>query len=160
MVRNPNQDIYEFILELITRAAECDFVGLLHMQLKERLIAGINNGILQNKLLKLCNPTFKDVRAHCEQCRDIRASTSSMPSTVESTNMSSSVKTNSRKFMLQLEVSTQLHTFAHVTYSDKSYGYYASCGKRHSKYTSIPLRFMSPVWHNLSFNSFQRLRSV
>ncbi|VDP94571.1 unnamed protein product, partial [Echinostoma caproni] len=60
MVRNPNQGIREFILDLITQAAKGDFGDLLDVQLKDRLIAGINNAVLQNELLKLSNPTFKD----------------------------------------------------------------------------------------------------
>uniref|UniRef100_A0A183A0T2 Retrotrans_gag domain-containing protein n=1 Tax=Echinostoma caproni TaxID=27848 RepID=A0A183A0T2_9TREM len=97
MVRNPNQGIPEFILDLLTQAAKCDFGDLLDMQLKDRLIAGINNTVLQNELLKLSNPTFKDVRAYCEQYQDIRAATSSMPSTIGSTAMFNSLKTKSTK---------------------------------------------------------------
>ncbi|VDP84649.1 unnamed protein product [Echinostoma caproni] len=36
MVRNPNQGIREFILDLLTQAAKCDFGDLLDMQLKDR----------------------------------------------------------------------------------------------------------------------------
>ncbi|VDP70727.1 unnamed protein product, partial [Echinostoma caproni] len=49
MVRNPNQGIREFIVDLLTQAAKCDFGNLLGMQLKDRLIAGINNTVLQNE---------------------------------------------------------------------------------------------------------------
>ncbi|VDP87475.1 unnamed protein product [Echinostoma caproni] len=95
MVCNPNQGIREFILNLLIQAPKCDFGDLLDMQLRDRLIAGINNSVLQNELLKLSNPTFKDVQAHCEQDQDIRAATSSMPSTIESKAMFSSLKTKS-----------------------------------------------------------------
>ncbi|WP_204107599.1 hypothetical protein [Streptococcus dysgalactiae] len=91
MVRYSNHGILEFILELLTQAAKCEFGDLL--QLKVRLVAGINNTMLQNELLKLPTLNFKDARAHCEQYQDIRVTTSSMPSTIESTAMFNSVKT-------------------------------------------------------------------
>ncbi|VDP83913.1 unnamed protein product [Echinostoma caproni] len=92
MLRNPNQGIREFIFDLLTEVAKCDFGDLLDMQLGDRLIAGINNTVLKTELLKLSNPTFKDVRTHCEQYQNIRAATSSMPSTIESTAMFNSLK--------------------------------------------------------------------
>ncbi|VDP91627.1 unnamed protein product, partial [Echinostoma caproni] len=91
--RHVQDGIREFILDLLTQAAKCDFGDLLDLQLKDRLIAGINNTVLQNELLKLSNPTFTAVRAYCEQYLDIRAATSSMPSTIESTAMFNSLKT-------------------------------------------------------------------
>ncbi|VDP87889.1 unnamed protein product, partial [Echinostoma caproni] len=89
--------IREFILDLLTQAAKCDFGDLLDIQLKDRLIAGINNTVLQNETLKLSNPTFKDVLAYCEQYQDSRAATSSMPSTIECTAMFNSLKTKFTK---------------------------------------------------------------
>lgn len=105
MVRDPNTGIREFILELLTQAAKCDFGDLLDMQLKDRIVAGINNTVLQNELLKLSNPTFKDVRAHCEEYQDVRVATSSMPSTAEPTIMFNSTKTNSEKVNCQSGIS-------------------------------------------------------
>ncbi|VDP76539.1 unnamed protein product [Echinostoma caproni] len=49
--RNPNQGIREFVLELLTPVVKCG--DLLDMHLKDRLITGNNNIILQNELLKL-----------------------------------------------------------------------------------------------------------
>ncbi|VDP89957.1 unnamed protein product, partial [Echinostoma caproni] len=137
MVSNSNPGIREFILDLLTQAAKCDFADLLDMQLKDRLIAGIKNTVLQNELLKLFNPTFKDVLAYCEQHQDIRATTSSMPSTIESTAMFNSLKAESTKAHATAErfkPVTQSNSH-NVTYSDKSYGNCASCGKRHSRFT-------------------------
>ncbi|VDP89514.1 unnamed protein product [Echinostoma caproni] len=107
------------------------------MQLKDRLIAGINNTVLQNELLKLPNPTFKGVRPHCEQYQDIRAATLSMPSTIESKAMFNSLKTKSTEAHAtagRFKLVTQSNSH-NVTYSDKSYGNFASCGKRHSRFT-------------------------
>ncbi|VDP35067.1 unnamed protein product [Echinostoma caproni] len=41
VIRNPNQGIREFILNLLTQAAKCDFGDLLDRQLRDRLIVGI-----------------------------------------------------------------------------------------------------------------------
>ncbi|VDP91172.1 unnamed protein product [Echinostoma caproni] len=57
----------------------------------------INNTFLQIELLKLSNPRFKDVWDYCEQYQDIRAATSSMPSTIKSTLMFNSLTTKSTK---------------------------------------------------------------
>ncbi|VDP95333.1 unnamed protein product [Echinostoma caproni] len=144
MVSNPNQGIREFIMDLLTQAAKCDFGDLVDMQLRDQLIADIYNTVLQNELPKLSNPTFKDVRAHCEQYQDIRAATSSMPSTIESTAMFNSLKTKSRKVhatVRRFRPVTQSSSH-NVTYSDKSYGNCASCGKRHSRFT-CRLRYAS-----------------
>ncbi|VDP94763.1 unnamed protein product [Echinostoma caproni] len=97
MVRNPNQGVREFILDLLTQAAKCDFGDLLNTQMKDWLIAGNNNTVLQNEFLKLPNPTFKDVRAYCEQYQKIWAATSSLPFTIESTAMFNSFTTKSMK---------------------------------------------------------------
>ncbi|VDP92055.1 unnamed protein product [Echinostoma caproni] len=87
MVRNLNQGISELIMDLLTQAAKYDFGYLLHMQLRDQLRAVNNNIILQNELLKLFTPTSEHKRTHCEQYPDIRAATSSMPSTIKSTAM-------------------------------------------------------------------------
>ncbi|VDP95298.1 unnamed protein product [Echinostoma caproni] len=117
MVRSPNQGIRESILNLLTQAAKCDFGDLLDIE-----------------LLKVSNPTLKDVRAYCEQYQDILAATSSMPSTIESTAMFNSLKTKSTKAHAtagRFKPVTQSNSH-NVTYSDKSYGNCASCGKLHS----------------------------
>ncbi|VDP92412.1 unnamed protein product [Echinostoma caproni] len=129
--------IREFILDLLTQAAKCDFGDLLNMQLKNRLIAGISDTVLQNELLKLSNPTFKDVRVYCEQYQDIRAVTSSIPSIIEPTAMFSSLKTKSTKAHAttgHFKPVTQ-STSHNVTYSDKSYGNCAPCSKRYSRFS-------------------------
>ncbi|VDP91401.1 unnamed protein product [Echinostoma caproni] len=112
MVRNPNRGIREFILDLLTQAAKCDFGDLLDMQLKNRLIAGINNTVLQNELLKLSSPTFKYGRAYCEQYQDIRAATCRLPSNLQPCSIHS--RLNPRKLMLQPDVSNRLHNPPHT----------------------------------------------
>ncbi|VDP70166.1 unnamed protein product, partial [Echinostoma caproni] len=87
--------------------------------------------------MKRSNPTFKDVRAYCEQYQDTRAAISSMPSTIESTAIFNSLKTKSTKAHATAGRFKQVtqSTPHNVTYSDKSYGNCASCGKRHSRFT-------------------------
>ncbi|VDP86422.1 unnamed protein product [Echinostoma caproni] len=105
MVRSPNQGIREFIL---------DFGDLLDMQLKDRLIAGINKTVLQNELLKLSNSTFKDVRAYCDNIRTFapllhpcRPPLNLQPCLIHS-------GLNPRKLILQADVSHRLHNLTHT----------------------------------------------
>ncbi|VDP90708.1 unnamed protein product [Echinostoma caproni] len=157
MVRNPNQGIREFILDSLTQAAKCDFGDLLDMQLEDRLITGINNNVLQNELLKLSNPILKDVWAYCEQYQDIRAATLSMPCIIESTVIFNSFKTKSTKAHVtagRFKPVTQSNSH-NATYSDKSYGNCASCGKRHSRFTC---RFCYALCHK--FDKTGHIQSV
>ncbi|VDP92285.1 unnamed protein product [Echinostoma caproni] len=114
MVRNPNQGIRKFIYDFLIQAVKCDFGNLLDMQLRDRLISGINNTVLQNELLKLSNPTFNDVPAHCEQYQDIRQllHPCRRPSNLQLCSIHS--KLNPRKFMQQPNISKQLHNLAHT----------------------------------------------
>ncbi|VDP27308.1 unnamed protein product [Echinostoma caproni] len=119
------------------------------MQLKDWLIDGNNNAVLQNELLKLSNPTFKDVRANCEQYQDIRVATSSLRSTIESTAMFNSLKIKSTKVHAtagRFKPVTQSNSH-NVTYLDKSYGNCASCSKRCSRFTC---RFRYALCHYCS----------
>ena len=73
LVRPEHQSIREFILELQTQAAKCNYGEQLLIHLRDRLIAGINSTDLKQKLLLLPNPTFQTVRVVCEQYQDDRA---------------------------------------------------------------------------------------
>ena len=70
-MRADGQRIRDFILQLQIQAAKCNYGEQLLIHLRDRLIAGINSGGLQQKLLLLKNPTFQDVRVICEQYEDV-----------------------------------------------------------------------------------------
>ncbi|CAH8468827.1 unnamed protein product [Schistosoma haematobium] len=55
----------KFILELQKQAAKCNFGDQLHVQLRDRLIAGINIPSLGRELLKMPNCSFQDARTAC-----------------------------------------------------------------------------------------------
>ncbi|CAH8495568.1 unnamed protein product [Schistosoma mattheei] len=59
MVRQNDQKVREFILELQKQAAKCNFGDQLHVQLRDRLIAGINIPSLERELLKCQTVPFK-----------------------------------------------------------------------------------------------------
>ncbi|VDP90382.1 unnamed protein product [Echinostoma caproni] len=47
LARDPNQSVRDFILQLQTQAAHCNFKDQLQTQLRDRLVAGINCSELQ-----------------------------------------------------------------------------------------------------------------
>ncbi|CAH8560302.1 unnamed protein product, partial [Schistosoma mattheei] len=65
MVRQNDQKVREFILELQKQAAKCNFGDQLHVQLRDRLIAGINIPSLERELLRMPNCSFQDARTAC-----------------------------------------------------------------------------------------------
>ncbi|CAH8652284.1 unnamed protein product [Schistosoma intercalatum] len=65
MVCRNDQKAREFILELQKQAAKCNFGYQLHVQLRDRIIAGINIPSLERKLLKMPNCSFQDARTAC-----------------------------------------------------------------------------------------------
>ncbi|CAH8438997.1 unnamed protein product [Schistosoma haematobium] len=65
MVRQNDQKAREFILELQKQATKCNFGDQLHVQLRDRLIAGINIPSLERELLKIPNCSFQDARTAC-----------------------------------------------------------------------------------------------
>ncbi|VDO98002.1 unnamed protein product [Schistosoma mattheei] len=65
MIRQNNQKVREFILELQRRAAKFNFGDQLHVQLRDRLIAGINTPGLKRELLRMPNCSFQDTRTAC-----------------------------------------------------------------------------------------------
>ncbi|VDP06220.1 unnamed protein product, partial [Schistosoma mattheei] len=65
MIRRNNQKVREQILELQEQAAKCNFGDQLHVQLRDRLIAGVNIPGLERKLLGMPNCPFQDARAVC-----------------------------------------------------------------------------------------------
>ncbi|CAH8662610.1 unnamed protein product [Schistosoma haematobium] len=65
MIRQNDQKAREFILELQKQAAKCNFGDQLHVQLRDRLIAGINIPSLERELLRMPNCSFQDARTAC-----------------------------------------------------------------------------------------------
>ncbi|VDP83947.1 unnamed protein product [Schistosoma mattheei] len=65
MVHRSDQKVTEFILELQKQAAKCNFGDQLHVQLRDRLIAGINISGLERELLRMPNCSFQDARTAC-----------------------------------------------------------------------------------------------
>ncbi|VDP94089.1 unnamed protein product [Echinostoma caproni] len=62
-----SQSVRYFILQLQTQASRCNFGDQLQIQLRDRLIAGINCPELQQKLLLMHDYTFQLAKAVCEQ---------------------------------------------------------------------------------------------
>ncbi|VDP78841.1 unnamed protein product [Echinostoma caproni] len=65
----------KFILQLIKKASKCNFSDRLEEQLCDRLIAEINNILLQRKMLEKKDITFAEARKICEQSDDLCAAT-------------------------------------------------------------------------------------
>ncbi|VDP74106.1 unnamed protein product, partial [Schistosoma curassoni] len=65
MIRQNDQKVREFILELHKQAAKCNFRDQLHVQLRDRLIAGINIPSLERELLRMPKCSFQDARTAC-----------------------------------------------------------------------------------------------
>ncbi|VDP71017.1 unnamed protein product [Schistosoma mattheei] len=65
MIRENDQKVEEFILELQKQAAKCNFGDPLHVQLRDRLIAGINLPGLERDLLRMPSCSLGDARTAC-----------------------------------------------------------------------------------------------
>ncbi|VDO95302.1 unnamed protein product [Schistosoma mattheei] len=65
MIRQSDQKVREFILELQKQAAKYNFGDQLHVQLRDRLIAGLNIPDLERELLRMPNCSFQDARTAC-----------------------------------------------------------------------------------------------
>ncbi|CAH8430920.1 unnamed protein product [Schistosoma bovis] len=65
MFRRNDQTFMEIILVLKKQAAKCNFGDQLHVQLRDRLIAGSNIPSLERELLKIPNCSFQDARTAC-----------------------------------------------------------------------------------------------
>ena len=63
--------VRDFVLLLKTQSVKCNYGEQLQMQLRDRLIAGINIPELKQKLLLMVDPTFQNVRQVCEQYEDV-----------------------------------------------------------------------------------------
>ncbi|VDP96400.1 unnamed protein product [Echinostoma caproni] len=77
MIRADHVSCSEFILQLNKQASRCNYGDRLEEQMRDRLVAGINNPTLQRKLLEKKDLTFADARKICEQHDDLMKATSS-----------------------------------------------------------------------------------
>ncbi|CAH8443845.1 unnamed protein product [Schistosoma haematobium] len=71
MIRQNDQKVVEFILELQKQAAKCNFGNQLHVQLSDQLIAGINIPGLERELLTMPNSSFQDAKTACINCEAV-----------------------------------------------------------------------------------------
>ena len=129
LVRNSDQQFRGFILQLQTQAAKCNFGDQLDTQLRDRLIAGINDSNLQRQLLLLEKPTFQSVRTVCEQYQDVANAMSdykSVDSLTDVLHMSSKFKQCKRR---------QFEPEGQFSKTNKSLGKCGSCGQHHSRYS-------------------------
>ena len=92
LMRSENQSVRDFVLVLQTQAVKCNYGEQLQMQLRDRLIAGINIPELKQKLLLMVDPTFQNVRQVCEQYEDVLHATST-----ENTVLFNSSKNSNKK---------------------------------------------------------------
>ncbi|VDP69953.1 unnamed protein product [Schistosoma curassoni] len=65
MIHRNDQNVREFIIELQKQAAKCNFGDQLHVQLRDRLISGINIPGSERELLRMQKCSFQDARIAC-----------------------------------------------------------------------------------------------
>ncbi|GAA48494.1 Rho-related protein racI [Clonorchis sinensis] len=76
LTRSHSQSVRDFVLQLQTQAAKCDYGAQLEDQLRDRLIAGIQLPELQQKLLLCPDQKFQTIRKICEQYEDVKHNSS------------------------------------------------------------------------------------
>ena len=75
MKQQENQPVDDFINKLRTKAEECDFLELTESLFRDRIVCGINNYILQERLLREPDLTSDRVVLLCEADEDTRKQT-------------------------------------------------------------------------------------
>ena len=76
MMRHPEEPLRSFLLRLQKQAAKCDFGAELQTQLRDRIIAGINDRDIQKRLLSQ-KLTFEQAKAILETWEDVNRAISS-----------------------------------------------------------------------------------
>ncbi|VDO79532.1 unnamed protein product [Schistosoma mattheei] len=109
MVRQNDQKAREFILVLQKQAAKCNFGDQLHVQLRDRLIAGLNIQSLERELLKMPNCSFEDARTACINYEAV--------SELDIQSMKISITLLSRRDELQSQGQSNLRSFNSDSYS-------------------------------------------
>ncbi|CAH8639600.1 unnamed protein product [Dicrocoelium dendriticum] len=147
LIRQPNQSIRDFILQLQSQASSCAFGDKLDECLRDRLIAGINNPDLYRQLLSLPSPTYNHVKSICLHYQDVSDITRSQ-TTVDHQVLFGSA---SRRVHAEKRKPWQINSFkphgislSHAPrnsdslkcgQADRKIGQCVSCGKLHSRYT-------------------------
>ncbi|CAH8602377.1 unnamed protein product [Schistosoma mattheei] len=147
MVRQNDQKAREFILELQKQAAKCNFGDQLHVQLRDRLIAGINIPSLERELLKMPNCSFQDARTACINYEAVNE--------LDIQSMKISNTLLSRRDELQSQGQSNLRSFNSDSYSrvnmkgvstrnykanhkgEMKFGKCLSCGKFHARNSCV-----------------------
>ncbi|VDP70986.1 unnamed protein product [Schistosoma curassoni] len=142
MVRQNVQKVREFILELQKQAAKCNFGDQLHVQLRDRLIAGINIPGLERGLLRMPNCSLQDARTACinyEAVNELDIQSMKISNTllsrhdeIQSQGQSNlrSFNTNSNSHVYMKGVSTT--SYKANRKGEIKFGKCLSCGKFHS----------------------------
>ncbi|CAH8542619.1 unnamed protein product [Schistosoma intercalatum] len=147
MVRQNDQKVREFILELQKQAAKCNFGDQLHVQLRDRLIAGINIPSLERELLRMPNCSFQDARTACINYEAVNE--------LDIQSMKISNTLLSRRDELQSQGQSNLRSFNSDSYSrvnmkgvstrnykanhkgEMKFGKCLSCGKFHARNSCV-----------------------
>ena len=79
-MRQPDEALRSFLLRLQKQAAKCEFGTELQTQLRDRVVAGINNTEIQRKLLTRPHLTFTEAKHILETWDDINMALSSQGS--------------------------------------------------------------------------------
>ncbi|KAH9595573.1 hypothetical protein MS3_00001570 [Schistosoma haematobium] len=137
----------KFILELQKQAAKCNFGDQLHVQLRDRLIAGINIPSLGRELLKMPNCSFQDARTACINYEAVNE--------LDIQSMKISNTLLSRRDELQSQGQSNLRSFNSDSYSrvnmkgvstrnykanhkgEMKFGKCLSCGKFHARNSCV-----------------------
>ena len=141
--RKPDQKIREFILQLQTQASKCGFGDQLEVNLRDRIIAGIELPELKQQLLSIKQPTFQSVRSACEHYEDVNAVVKEKNSANADLFFSSRQQSFQRtprqfnptfKFRDSYARSNQ-NSLSKPDENKTRIGKCMSCGKTHSRYT-------------------------
>ncbi|VDP24407.1 unnamed protein product [Schistosoma mattheei] len=153
MVRQNDRKVREFILELQKEAAKCNFGDQLHVQLRDRLIAGINIPGVERELLRMSNCSFQDARTACINYEAVNE--------LDNQSMKISNTLLSRHDELQSQGQSNLRSFNSDSYSrvnmkgvstrnyeanhkgEMKFGKCLSCGKFHSRVHFLMLNVLN-----------------
>lgn len=141
LLRSHSQPIRDFVLQLQTQAAKCDYGAQLEEQLRDRLIAGIQLPELQQKLLLHPDQRFQTIRKICEQYEDVKEVTKSNEAVLlnyAKRNESRMQKDNNFKYRTNSRDLNSRNARPTTTAIDSTitkFGKCASCGKNHSRYS-------------------------
>ena len=76
IIRHPEEKLRDFLLRLQQQAAKCTFGNQLEINLRDRIVAGVNNPNVQRKLLSIRGLTFHEAKEILEDCDDVSSAVS------------------------------------------------------------------------------------